>query len=148
MSGPQTVHPSKDKDPGVPEALPRTLIRMRDRLGVDTLDRLWIFPPVRNGRREQGLIAVSAYLEDEERRTMMTGSYQAEHTGTGTTVEPTFTLEGEAPPDRFPRVMQGVVRRGGEEKGEPREVVIDRSAQRFEELMEEYDDVYLEAPQP
>lgn len=143
MSGPHAT--KRSNDPGVPEALPRTLIRMRDRLGVDTLDTLWIFPPVRNGRKEQGLIAVSAYVDDEERRTMITVSYQAEHTGTGTTVEPAFTLEGEAPPDRFPRVMQGVVRRGGEEKGEPREVVIDRSAEAFEELMEEFDSDFVRA---
>ena len=79
---------------------------------------------------------------------MITVAYQAEHTGKGITVEPTFTFEGEATPDRFPRVMQGVVRRGGEEKGEPREVEIDGSAERFEELMEEFDQHFLEASTP
>ena len=58
MTRPQGLR--KD-DPGVPEALPRTLMRVRDRLGVDTIDQLWIFPPVRRGRREQGLIAVSTF---------------------------------------------------------------------------------------
>lgn len=145
MSG----HPArKDADPGVPEALPRTLIRLRDRLGVENIDRLWVFPPVRKGRREQGLIAVSIFQEGEERRSMVTVAYNAEHTGKGITVEPSFTEEGKAPPDRFPGVMQGVVRRGGEEKGEPREVVIDASAESFEELMEEYDDLFLKARDP
>ena len=51
----------KSADPGVPEALPRTLIRLRDHLGVENIDRLWIFPPVRRGRRETGLIAASLY---------------------------------------------------------------------------------------
>jgi hypothetical protein len=41
--------------------------------------------------------------------------------------------------------MQGVVRRSGEGAQEPREVVIDGAASRFEELMEEYDDVFIEA---
>ena len=124
------------------------LIRLRDRLGVENIDRLWVFPPVRKGRREQGLIAVSIFQEGQERRSMVTVAYNAELTGKGVTVEPSFTQEGEAPPDRFPGVMQGVVRRSGEEKGEPREVVIDASPESFEALMEEYDDVFLKAREP
>ena len=139
----------RNTDPGVPEALPRVLIRLRDRLGVASLDRLWIFPPVRTGRREQGLVAVSVHLDEgADRRGMITVAYNAEHTGKGITVEPAFTHEGEATPDRFPRVMQGVVRRGGEEKGEPREVHIDGSPERFEELMEEFDADFLEVRNP
>ena len=132
-------------DRGVPEALPRTLIRVRERLGVDSIDRLWIFPPVRIGRREQGLVAVSTYDESDDMRTMITVAYSAEHTGKGVTVSPSFTREGEATPDRFPRVMEGVVRRGGEEKGEPREVAIERSSERFEELLGEFDGDFLES---
>ena len=79
---------------------------------------------------------------------MTTVAYNAEHTGKGVTVEPSFTREGEAPPDRFPGVMRGVVRRGGEDKGEPREVEIDGSAARFEELMEEFDGDFLGVSDP
>lgn len=136
----------KSEDPGVPEALPRTLIRLRDRLGVESIDRMWIFPPVRKGRREQGLVAVSTFQDGEERRVMVTVAYNAEHTGKGITVEPSFTQEGFAPPDLFPPVMKGVVRRSGEGAKEPREVEIGASAERFEELMQEYDDVFIEAP--
>lgn len=131
-------------DPGVPEALPRTLIRLRERLGVASLDRLWIFPSIRRGRREQGLIAVSTFQEDPERRGVVTVSYTAEHTGRGVTVEPIFTQEGEAPPDRFPSVMRGVVQRGGDERGEPREIEIGRSSVKFEELLEEFDGLLTE----
>jgi len=124
-------------DRGVPEALTRTLTQLRDRLGVQTLDRLWIFPPFRRGRREQGLIAVSTFHADGERRGVVTVSYSAEETGKGITVAPSFTREGEAPPDRFPVLMRGVVQRGGEERGEPREVEIEGSAEKFERLLEE-----------
>ena len=41
-------------DPGVPGALGKTLAQLRDRVGIEALDRLWIFPPFRRGRREQG----------------------------------------------------------------------------------------------
>jgi hypothetical protein len=134
----------RSQDPGVPEALPRVLIRLRDRLGVDGLDRLWIFPPTRRGRREQGLIAVSSFLDGVSRRKLITVSYVAEQTGTGVTVEPSFTEEGEAPPDRFPGMMQGVVLRAGEASGEPREVEIAGSPERYEELLEEFDQELLQ----
>ncbi len=135
----------KQDDPGVPEALPRTLVRLRDRLGVATIDRLWIFPPVRRGRREQGLIAVSTFQQGEERRSMITVTYNAEHTGKGITVEPAFTMEGAAPAETFPPVMEGVVRRSGEGAEGPREIVIDGTASKFEALMEEYDDAFIDA---
>jgi hypothetical protein len=124
-------------DPGVPGALGRTLAQLRERLGVQVLDRLWIFPPFRRGRREQGLIAVSTYHADADRRGVVTVSYSAEETGKGITVEPSFTREGEAPPDRFPILMRGVVQRGGEERGEPREVEIEGSVEKFDDLLEE-----------
>jgi hypothetical protein len=144
----KSPHQEKKEDPGVPEALPRTLIRLREHLGVDAVDRLWIFPPVRRGRREQGLVAVSLFQPGQERRAVVTVAYNAEHTGKGVTVQPVFTDVGEAEPDRFPPVMQGVVRRAGEGAGEPREVQIEADPTRFEELMEEYDDVFIEATEP
>jgi hypothetical protein len=138
--------PSASSDPGVPEAIPRVLIRVRDQLGVSSIDRMWIFPPVRKGRREQGLVAVSTFLDEgEDRRSMVTVKYVAEQTGRGVTVTPALTLEGDAPPDRFPAVIEGVVRRSGEELGEPREVEIDGAAARFEALLEEFDAAFLEA---
>ena len=145
-----TQSPVKDRssDPGVPEALPRSLIRLRDRLGVDAVDRLWIFPPVRHGRREQGLVAVSRFLVGEDRRVMITVAYTAEHTGRGVTFDTSFTQEGEAPPERFPNVMAGVVRRSAEGLGESREVEIDGSAEKFERLMEEFDMDFLRASHP
>jgi hypothetical protein len=124
-------------DPGVPGALGRTLAQLRERLGVQVLDRLWIFPPFRRGRREQGLIAVSTFHAEEDRRGVVTVSYSAEETGKGITVEPSFTREGEAPPDRFPILMRGVVQRGGEERGEPREVEIEGSLEKFDDLLAE-----------
>ena len=127
------------RDPGVPEALPRVLIRVRDHFGSELIDRLWLFPPVRRGRREQGLVAVSTFLEGQERRAMVTVAYTAEHSGAGVSIETSFTQEGEAFPERFPAVMLGVVNRTRETPGEAREVEISGSGQKFEELMEDFD---------
>ena len=137
MTSPKTIVASRD--PGVPEALPRVLIRVRDHFGTELIDRLWLFPPVRRRRQEQGLVAVSTFLEGEERRAMVTVAYTAEHSGAGVSIETWFTQEGEALPERFPAVMAGVVRRTKEMLGEAREVKISSSGQKFEELMEDFD---------
>ena len=137
MTSTQAIESSRD--PGVPEALPRVLIRVRDHFGSELIDRLWLFPPVRRGRREQGLVAVSTFLEGQERRAMVTVAYTAEHSGAGVSIETSFTQEGEALPERFPAVMLGVVNRTRETPGEAREVEISGLGQKFEELMEDFD---------
>ena len=137
MTSIQAIESSRD--PGVPEALPRVLIRVRDHFGSELIDRLWLFPPVRRGRREQGLVAVSTFLEGQERRAMVTVAYTAEHSGAGVSIETSFTQEGEAFPERFPAVMLGFVDRTRETPGEAREVEISGSGQKFEELMEDFD---------
>lgn len=135
----------KVDDPGVPEALPRTLAHARGRLGAERLDRLWVFPPVRKGRRERGLVAASLFLEGEERRRIVTVTYVAERTGRGLTLDPAFHEEGDAPPELLPGVMEGVVRRAGEGYGEPREVEISGDPARFDALLEEFDPGLLAA---
>jgi hypothetical protein len=123
---------------GVPEALPATLRMLAERLGAESLDRVWIFPPRIRGRKEWGLVAASRYHpEAAEKRLLFTAPYTAERTGQGPVVESSLTEEGEAPPDRFPRVMTGVVRRSGEELGDPREVEIAGDPRRLEDLIEE-----------
>jgi hypothetical protein len=123
---------------GVPEALPATLRMLAERLGAESLDRVWIFPRRVRGRKEWGLVAASRYLPDEsERRLLFTAPYTAERTGQGPVVESSLNEEGEAPPDRFPRVMNGVARRSGEELGEPREVEIGGDPERLQHLIEE-----------
>jgi hypothetical protein len=138
----------RSEDPGVPEALPRSLVHARNRLGATAVDRLWIFPPIRRGRRERGLVAVSLFLEGEARRRLLTLAYAAERTGKGLTLEHAFHEEGEAPPDLLPRIMAGVVRRAGEAYGEPREVDIEGSADRFTALVDEFDPQLLVGDRP
>jgi hypothetical protein len=135
---------STDAGPGVPEALPRTLAMVVDRLGAERIDRLWIFPPLIRGRKEWGLVAASVFASDGERRLLHTAPYVAERTGQGLQVSFDLHEQGEAPPDRLPRVMSGVVHRSPEELGEPREVVIERSAETVAELMAEFDPALLE----
>lgn len=100
------------------------------------MDRLWVFPPVRRGRREHGLLVVSL-VSPGERRTLVTLRYQAEETGRGITFESHLREEGEAPPDRLPRIMEGVVRRSEVEGGDPREVRVEGDPESFESWLGE-----------
>jgi hypothetical protein len=127
-------------DAGVPEAVVTTVRMLGDRLGPESLDRVWIFPARVRGRKEWGLVAASRFHpEVSERRLLFTAPYTAERTRNGPVVESSLVEEGEAPPDRFPRVMDGVARRSGEELGEPKEIEIGGDPQKFQELIEELD---------
>ena len=133
-----------DRGPGVPEALPRTLDRIRTLLGSEALDTLWIFPPLVKGRKEWGLIVASCFPDQGERRRLFTARYQAERTGKGLEVESEISEQGEAPPDRFPRIVEGVVRRSAVELGDPDEVAIEGDPERFRSLMDDFDPSLLE----
>lgn len=136
----------KDDGPGVPEAIPRTLQRVVDRLGVETVDRVWVFPPRIKGRRESGLVVVSRFAADgtTERRDLFTASYSAERTGKGLTVDWGLSEEGTAPPDRLPPVMEGVVRRAGDDEDQPREVGLGGDADAVQAFLGEWDDALLD----
>jgi len=109
----------KEQDPGVPGALLRALVHLEEKVPLSRVDRLWIFPPMARGRRESGLIAASCYAEND-RRLLVTLAWRAEESGKGITFAPVFQEEGEAPEDRIPRVIAGVIRRAGGSPVEPR----------------------------
>ncbi len=112
-------------DPGVPDAIGRAGRLLGERVSVDRLDRLWVFPPSRLGRVERGLLVASLLLPDDpDRRLLVTLRYTSEETGKGISFDPVLQEEGVAPPDRLPRIIAGVVRRSGMEAGDPTEVSV------------------------
>ena len=131
------------RDLGVPEAIPRTLQMMARRLGENEIDRLWVFPPLIVGRKERGLVAASCFAEDGARR-LYTAPYSAERTGTSLSVDNGIAEEGQAPPDRLPLVMKGVVRRSEIDLGEPRQVEIAGDPEKLKALLDEFDADLLE----
>lgn len=140
----------QDDGPGVPEAVPRLLQRVLDELGAAAVDRIWVFPPLVDGRSESGLLAVSRYAagEDPERRVLSTFPYTAERTGAGLTVEGALAEQGEAPLDRLPRVMEGVVARTEKDLGEPRELEVEGEEARFLEILHAFDPQLLDPGLP
>ena len=126
----------RPRDPGVPEALPKALDLIQQRIGVESVDTLWLFPPLVRGRKERGLVVASCY-EEGDQRLVHTVTYQAERTGKGLTVDAEIFEEGVAPEDRLPRMIRGVVRRTEAELGEPRDVRIGGDVEEFGRLLEE-----------
>lgn len=147
-------------DPGVPEAEGRALRELLVRIPAARIDGLWRFPPLRRGRRESGLLAAGVFPPGSpeglspggpeaaaplptpgipDRRILVTLAWRAEETGKGVTFEPRFAEEGEAPPDRLPRVMAGVVRRMDEASGEPRYLEVGGDEAVLRTLLEEVD---------
>jgi len=122
-------------DSPVPDAVGRVLQGIRDQLGAELVDRVWIFPPLVRGRKEWGLVALSGFTDDPLQRTLYSARYSAELTGTGPSLEFGITAEGEAPPDRLPRVMDGVARRSDLQLGEAREVEIGGDPEKFHSLV-------------
>lgn len=112
-----------EQDPGVPGAVARALLRLVSEVPPEKLERIWIFPPMVRGRTESGVVAAGCYT-DSERRALVTVAYRAEETGRGITFHATLQEEGEAPADRLPRVMEGVVQRSDSALGSPKGVTL------------------------
>ena len=82
--------------------------------------------------------------DDDDRRRLFTARYSARQTGRGLTVSPSITEEGMAPEDRFSGVIDGVIRRSGEELGRPRVVEVRGRPERFGELLKEFESSLFE----
>lgn len=129
--------------PGVPEALPRTLRAVEERLGASAIDQLWIFPPRVRGRKEWGLVAAGCFDGDGGRR-VVTARYAAERTGKGLYLDSRMLDEGVVPAGRLPRVMSGVAKRSPEPLGGPRLVEIGGGEARFDSFMSTFADGLFE----
>ena len=83
------------------------------------------------------MVAVSGQSGDSDLHTLYTARYSAELTGNGSDFEMGITVEGEATPDRLPRVMDGVVRRSDLPLGDPVEVEISGDPETLNALVRE-----------
>ncbi len=126
-----------ERDIGVPGALAEALGVLRQRIPPDRLDRVWIFPPLVDGRTESGVVAAGCF-GDGDRRLLVTVSYRARETGRGVSFVPSFEEQGTAPAKSLPRVMAGVVRRHGEAFAPPRSAVLGGDAEAFDRLIGEW----------
>lgn len=145
-----TQDSANDLGPGVPEALPRVVQRVLHAYGAERLDTLWLFPPLIRGRRESGLVAASCFAgaRGEDRRLLVTAGYTAERSGRGLALEVSLEEEGEAPADRLPRVMQGVVVRSGIQLGEASEIEVGGEGEALSAWFEDIEEELLDPSLP
>ncbi len=100
-----------DKPDPLPDAPLFALLRHVEReMGVDRIDRIWVFPPRRLEAGETAVVVVSAFPElDDARRRV----YAAHYTASEEAREPRLALDeyGTAPTERVGRLVEEVVER-------------------------------------
>ncbi len=147
---PEPAYLRAEDDPGVPDALGQALEALLEAAAGRRIETIWLFPPLRKGRREHGLLCAGlgsaedrrnadpdADAEGPKRHLLVTLAYRAEETGQGVEFGSRFTEEGEAPPDRLPVVIEGVVRRADAGSGEPRTIRVEGDVARIDEILTE-----------
>ena len=127
-----------ERDIGVPGAVAEALALLRQRIPAERLDRVWIFPPLVDGRSESGVVAAGCFGEEGGRRVLVTVSYRARETGRGVSFAPVFAEQGTAPAESLPRVIAGVARRAGAGFGDPSLARLEGDLRAFDRLVGEW----------
>lgn len=120
-------------------ALPALLQRMEAQLPADAIHALWIFPTRRAGSIESTVIVAACGDPDPDRRRVYTARFTVIRDKRGRPkVEELLQEHATAPADALSRVVDGVVRRIGDEAAQPpRHAVIDADPERFDALIVE-----------
>lgn len=98
------------------ETTERFLREIADRIGAAFVESVHLFPPIRQGGVETGAAVVAASAPMQERHTVYSASYR--HTLKGPERgkwEAEVTAEADAPLMTVDAVVQGVMRRAGEQ---------------------------------
>ena len=120
-------------------SLPVLLESLAPRVDVTTIDELYVFPT----RRVQGVestVFVFSVHEPEERRRVITAHLRATRNKRGEpTIETKLDEHATTPPERIPRVIEGVLKRLSEDFAAtpPSHCRIDRSPERWHALIEQ-----------
>lgn len=144
--------PTADSDDALPDAPLFALLRtVAGSIGVDRIDRVWLFPPRRLKAGETSVLVVAAYPElDDDRRRV----YAAHYTAPADPEAPSrLALDefGTAPAERIGRVVEEVVERIKDDApaDPPRAVSIQGDHQRWNEMLHDLAERFLEeAGQP
>lgn len=110
--------------------------RVTEVVPVAGIDCLWIFPPRRVPAGDSTVVVVGAFDEEARRRIITARFTVARNRKGAATVNVRFDEHGAAPVVAIPRIVQGVLRRLGEETAaEPRFVHVDGQQERWDALV-------------
>jgi hypothetical protein len=123
-----------EPDEGAPHAL---LERVALHYPPEILDQLWIFPTRRAAGVESTVVVVAAHGEDPDRRRVATALFAVTRDKKGKpSVSEALEEHALAPADALGRVVDGVLRRLGDEMAAPpRAERIDRDLDRWSALI-------------
>jgi hypothetical protein len=123
-------------DPGALHAL---IERIPEHAPVPVIDYLWVFPARRIATGESIVVVIGAFDEDADRRRVSTAHFTIARNRKGAaTVTAHFDEHGSAPVAAVPRIVQGVLRRLGEDtEASPREEQIGGDSTRWDALIVE-----------
>lgn len=101
-------------------ALHALLQRITEHVHVPLIDYVWIFPPRRIAVGESIVIVIGAFDDDPDRRRVATARFTISRNKRGqATVSVRFDEHGTAPGSAVHRIVQGVLRRLGEDADAP-----------------------------
>ena len=116
---PEQGVPPREPSPD-PGSLLDLLERLRLRIPVESIDELWIFPTRKLGGADSTVLVVASFEPGDERRRVLTARYTATPDPKGQVgVTESVVEHGIAPHDRIGRVVEGVLRRLGEDLDAP-----------------------------
>jgi hypothetical protein len=123
-------------DPGALHAL---IDRIPGHAAIDTIDYLWLFPARRVALGDSIVVVIGAFDHDPDRRRVSTAHFIVARNRKGAaTVTATFAEHGSAHIAAVPRIVQGVLRRLGEDtEAEPQEALIAGEQDRWDALIVE-----------
>lgn len=118
-------------------ALHALLLTLPSRVPISDIDHLWIFPTRKIAIGESTVVVLSLFEADAERRRVMTARFTVTRDKKGVaTVVDKIDEYGAATLDAVSRVVEGVVRRLGEEVEQPpRDEEIGGSADTWKDVM-------------
>lgn len=98
------------------ETTERFLREIADRVGTEHVEMVHLFPPIRQGGVETGAAVIAASVPLQERYTVYSASYRNTLKGPGRGKwEVEVTAEADAPLLTVDAVVQGVMKRAGEQ---------------------------------
>jgi len=120
-------------------AVPALLERLAQRVPVDAVEELWIFPTRRLATAESTVLLVAALADEPEQRRVITARYAVSRDRKGVaTVQEQLEEHGIAPAAAVTRIVNGVLHRLDEEGEQPpRTQRIERDPERWWTLLEE-----------
>lgn len=97
--------------------VPALLERLAATVPVESMDEVWIFPTRRMPGFESTVVVLSLFTDDaDDRRRVVTAHFKAVRNKRGeATVETILSDHAVAPPDRLERIIDGVLRRLGDD---------------------------------